>query len=123
MSDTGNHNQYSPRPIDTSGTVVPDSLAALLEQLATNAHDVWAAKRIHEGWRFGPHRDDEAKESPWLIPYDQLPASEQEFDMSMVTETIRSIIILGYEIVPIDQSMGDEMLRSRLYSAFPLDLS
>ncbi len=123
MSDTGNHNQYNPRPIDTSGTVVPDSLAGLLEQLATNAHDVWAAKRIREGWRFGPHRDDEAKESPWLIPYDQLPASEQEFDMSMVTETIRSIIILGYEIVSIDQSMGDEMLRSRLYSAFPLDLS
>ena len=123
MSDTGNHNHYNPRPIDTSGTVVPDSLAGLLERLATNAHDVWAAKRIHEGWRFGPHRDDEAKESPWLIPYDQLPASEQEFDMSMVTETIRSIIILGYEIVPIDQSIGDERLRSRLYSAFPLDLS
>ena len=90
MSDTDNHQQYIPRPIDTSGTVVPDSLAELSEKLATNAHDVWAAKRMGEGWRFGPHRDDAKKKNPCLMPYDQLPTSEQEFDMSMVTETIRS---------------------------------
>jgi hypothetical protein len=107
MSETEHHQQYNPRPIDTSGIIVPNSLSELSEKLAANAHDVWAIGRIRDGWHYGPYRDDDARLNPCLMAYDQLPASEQEFDLSMVAATIRSIIALGYEIVPKEQSSAD----------------
>jgi hypothetical protein len=108
MSETEHHHQYDPRPIDTSGIAVPNSLTELSEKLAANAHDVWAMGRIRDGWQYGPYRDDAAKMNPCLLAYDELPASEKEFDMSMVTATIRSIIALGYEIIPTGQSSAKE---------------
>jgi hypothetical protein len=107
MSETEHYQQYDPRPIDTSGITVPSSLTELSEKLAANVHNVWASGRIRAGWQYGPYRDDAAKTNPCLIPYAQLPRSEQELDMSMVTETIRSIIALGYEIVPSVRPSAD----------------
>jgi hypothetical protein len=89
---------YEPRPIDTSGTNLPTSLNQLLELLAANAHDVWAMGRMNDGWTYGPHRNDEAKLNPCLIPYARLSVNEKEYDRSVVVQTIRSIIALGYEI-------------------------
>jgi hypothetical protein len=102
MSETG---PYDPRPIDTADVVIPDGLAELSEKLAANAHDVWSVGRFREGWRYGPHRDDDAKLHPCLVPYGELPDHEREFDRKMVGETIRSIIALGYEIRPKTQSV------------------
>ena len=38
--------KYQPQPLDTSAIVLPKSLQGLLEQLAENTHDVWAATRV-----------------------------------------------------------------------------
>jgi RyR domain len=108
MSETGQQRQYNPRPIDTSGITVPDSLTELSDRLAANAHDVWAIGRIRDGWQYGPYRDDNAKQNPCLLDFDQLPAREQEFDRNMVAATIRSIIALGYQIIPKEKSSRPE---------------
>ena len=50
---------YNPAPIDTSKVTLSDALLQLTEQLARNAHDVWALERIQKGWSHGPRRDDE----------------------------------------------------------------
>jgi ryanodine receptor 2 len=91
-------NTYTPKPLDTSAVILPASLQDLLEQLAENAHDVWAATRIAQGWSFGPSRDDAAKKHPCLVPYDQLPESEKEFDRKTAGETLKAILKLGYTI-------------------------
>ena len=41
--------------------------------------------------------------SPCLITYDELPESEKDYDRSMVLETIKLVIALGYSIekVPV----------------------
>lgn len=91
---------YEPRPIDTSGVSLPDPLVALLEALARNAHDVWAIQRLQAGWRYGIARDDERLLHPCLVPYEELPDEEKEYDRAMVRATIRSILALGYEIRP-----------------------
>lgn len=90
--------RYEPCPIDTGDVIVPDSLASLLEALARNAHDVWATQRLRAGWRYGVTRDDDQRLHPCLVPYEELPDEEREYDRSMVLETIRSILALGYEI-------------------------
>ena len=89
---------YQPRPIDTSRIELPQSLVELTERLAENAHDVWAAGRLSEGWTWGPVRDDTAKRHPDLVPYSELPESEREYDRRTAMETLKAIIVLGYRI-------------------------
>lgn len=89
---------YKPNPIDTSGIQLEDNLNNLIEKLAENAHDVWAATRIKDGWEYGLERNDNQKKHPCLIPYNQLPESEKEYDRNMAIETIKSIIVLGYKV-------------------------
>ncbi len=89
---------YTPQPIDTSGIDLPPDLEELVEKLAQNNHDHWARKRIGEGWRYGGMRDDNLKEHPDLVPYDQLPESEKEYDRKTVVEALKAIVALGYEL-------------------------
>ena len=89
---------YSPEPIDTSSVKLSPRLTELVERLAANNHDHWALKRIAEGWRFGPNRNDKAKTHPDLVPYQELPDSEKEYDRRSVVETLRAIIALGYRV-------------------------
>lgn len=90
---------YLPKPIDTSGVSLTPEIEKLTELLAANAHDHWAQQRLSEGWRLGPNRDDAKKEHPCLVPYDELPDSEKEYDRKSAMETIKSIQALGYRIV------------------------
>jgi ryanodine receptor 2 len=89
---------YRPDPIDTSGVELSPKLSELIERLAANNHDHWALQRIAEGWRFGPDRNDKAKIHPDLVPYEELPDSEKEYDRRSVVETLKAIITLGYRV-------------------------
>lgn len=89
---------YNPMPVDTSDVILPDELIALTEKIAENVHDVWAVGRIAEGWTYGEKKDAEKKTTPCLIPYDELPESEKEFDRNTAFETLKLIVKLGYSI-------------------------
>jgi ryanodine receptor 2 len=89
---------YSPEPIDTTGIALTDGQVALVETLAAHVHDVWAAQRIADGWRFGRTRDDISKSHPCLVPYDELPESEKTYDRVMVEQVIKAAVALGYRI-------------------------
>lgn len=89
---------YQPKPIDTSAVTMEVEIVELTELLAKNAHDVWARQRMAEGWRAGPKRDDAAKEHPCLVPYEELPESEKEYDRKAAMETLGAILALGYRI-------------------------
>ena len=89
---------YKPTPIDTSGIVLNDELLTLTERLARNAHDLWAEQRIADGWSFGPHREDGARKHPCLIPYEDLPESEKEYDRRAVMGTLKAMLALGYRV-------------------------
>lgn len=93
--------KYQPTPIDTSATTLSPELAALTERLAENAHDLWAAQRIKDGWTLGAQRDDKAKKYPCLIPYADLPDSEKEYDRQAAMGTLKAILALGYRIEKI----------------------
>jgi len=71
---------YIPKPIDTSDIELSEELMELTEEMAKNVHDVWSAGRIAQGWTWGPKRDDEKKENPCLVPYEELPESEKEYE-------------------------------------------
>ena len=89
---------YKPKPIDTSDIELPQELLQLTERIAANVHDVWAVGRIREGWTYGDKKDAEKKKTPFLVPYDELPESEKEYDRNTAMETLRLIRKMGYRI-------------------------
>jgi hypothetical protein len=91
---------YQPRPLDTKSVELPAKLVALVEALAANNHEVWSQGRVDQGWRHGPHRDDELREHPGLVPYEDLPESEKVYDRNTVEQTLKAIVLLGYRITP-----------------------
>jgi len=91
---------YKPEPIDTSSVELDADVESLMERLAENNHDVWAVQRISQGWTYGPERNDAEKEHPCLVPYEQLPEEEKEYDRATARETLKAILALGYEIRP-----------------------
>ena len=88
---------YKPNPIDTGNIKLSNDIMALSEILAKNIHEVWAANRIAEGWSYGAVRDDEKKQHPCIVPYEELPETEKEYDRATSLETIKVILGLGYE--------------------------
>ena len=91
-------NNYVPQPLDTKGVQLPQDLEQLVEKMALNVHEVWAAGRIADGWTWGPVRNDRLKHHPCLIPYEELPDSEREYDRHTAVETLKLILSLGYSI-------------------------
>lgn len=89
---------YKPTPIDTSDIELPIELLALTEKIASNVHDVWAASRIAEGWTYGDAKNVEQKKTPLLVPYDELPETEKDYDRNTAFETLKLIVKLGYNI-------------------------
>ena len=83
--ETNMKQPYIPQPIDVSRIELPAALAPLTEALARNVHEVWAATRIAQGWRF-------------LIPYEELPEEERTYDRQTALETLKLIEHLGFEI-------------------------
>jgi ryanodine receptor 2 len=90
--------EYKPAPIPTAGVSLTPDILELTELLARNAHDTWAQQRLADGWTHGPRRDDAARKHPCLVPYEELPESEKEYDRKTALETLKVILTLGYRI-------------------------
>ncbi len=91
-------NDYVPQPIDTSDIQLPEELLPLLKAMAKNVHEIWAQERISQGWSYGDKRDDENKLHPCLVPYEELPEEEKEYDRNTSVATLKLIMKLGFEI-------------------------
>ena len=90
---------YQPQPIDVGDVALDPSLNALVEALAENVHDTWARGRMDQGWTWGPERDDAGKKHPCLVPYEDLPELERDYDRNTAKATIKMILRSGYRIV------------------------
>lgn len=95
---TSTRKKYIPAPLDTSGIALSDDLLGLTEEMARNVHDVWAASRLSQGWRYGETRSDADKTHPCLVPYEELPEEEKDYDRRTAVETLKLIRKLGFEI-------------------------
>ena len=54
---------------------------------------------MEEGWTYGPVRDDDKKETPCLVPYEELPEIEKAYDRNTAIGTLKYIVAKGFEIV------------------------
>lgn len=89
---------YIPEPIDTAKVIIDTEHLKLTELLAKNTHEIWADQRLKDGWKYGKERDDNLKLHPCLIPYEELPDSEKEYDRLTAMGVIKTLLALGYTI-------------------------
>jgi ryanodine receptor 2 len=89
---------YVPHPIDTSDVRLPKELIELTELIAKNVHEVWAKGRIEQGWSYGELRNDDLKQHPCLVPYEELSEDEKSYDRNTAFDTLKLICKLGFKI-------------------------
>ncbi|KAF0700965.1 Aste57867_8535 [Aphanomyces stellatus] len=87
---------YVPKPILTDDIELSPELNSLVELLAENTHDVWAKKRMEEGWVYGPKRNDDKKEHDGLVPYVYLTPEEKDMDRNTAVQTVKCILRCGF---------------------------
>lgn len=92
------HKEYIPQPIDTTGVELPAELMELADVIARNVHEVWAQARIREGWTYSSKRNDDMRQTPCLVDYDELSDEEKAYDLNTAFETLRLITKLGFKI-------------------------
>lgn len=91
-------SNYTPQPVDTSDVRLPAELDELVEKIAKNVHEVWAQSRIEQGWTYGEERNDELKHHPCLVPYEELPEIEKDYDRDTALGTLKLICKFGFKI-------------------------
>ena len=91
-------SNYTPQPVDASEVRLPAELDELVEKIAKNVHEVWAQSRIEQGWTYGEERNDELKHHPCLVPYEELPEIEKDYDRDTALGTLKLICKLGFKI-------------------------
>lgn len=91
-------DKYIPSPANLDDIELPGDIVELRELIAKNVHEVWAQQRIKEGWTYGEKRDSFKKTTPCLVPYEDLPEEEKEYDRITALETLKLIIKFGYQI-------------------------
>lgn len=89
---------YKPKPIATSKVKLTREIKGLIEKLSRNTHEVWAQQRLKDGWTYGKKRNDARKTHPDLVGYDKLTETEKNYDRVVVTQVVKVILALGYEI-------------------------
>ena len=97
MKDKEEHRQK------TVKEMLPAEMSADIEVIARAVHEEWAKNRLADGWRYGEERDDTAKQTPCLVPYDELPEREREYDRMTAAATINAMLGLGYKIILPDR--------------------
>lgn len=84
---------YELRP--GAGVTDEDIMSRLADDMARNAHEVWARNMMDAGWSYGEKRDNERKLYPDLRPYDELSPREKEYDLFVAQAAVEAISKAG----------------------------
>lgn len=72
------------------------------EYVTRNAHELWCADRLAEGWEFAPSSNHLAKVSASLRPFDGLHESQQATLRQASLTLVKLLLKHGYHITPKD---------------------
>lgn len=97
---------------DLADDKLSDDTRALIEAAAEQVHIAWAKSRLEEGWRYGAKRDDAKKLTPCLVPYEELPEEEKDYDRRTAERTLRFLLSQNYQFKKeaIDNSNNRETM-------------
>ncbi|AKK26988.1 hypothetical protein AB431_10205 [Mycobacterium sp. EPa45] len=72
-----------------------------VKYLGIHEHDRWVKERVAAGWTAGP-KDTAGKTTPYLVPFDELPADIAEYDLLLVREIPNLLAAAGMRVVRVN---------------------
>jgi RyR domain len=72
----------------------------VLERLAKAAHVIYCEEQTALGWKHGPKKNEDTKENPSLVAFDQLPEDEKEQNRGQVRDIHGKLAHAGCYMVP-----------------------
>jgi hypothetical protein len=78
-----------------------------IEKMAKMEHERWAQQKLLQGWKYAPARDDQKKEHPSLLSWDDpgFSESEKEKDRNSVQQIPYLLASAGYQIYCLDSKV------------------
>ncbi|XP_077469715.1 ryanodine receptor 2 [Stigmatopora argus] len=89
---------YRPAPVDASQIFLNPAHADAVQLLAENEHNVWARRRIKQGWTYGVPQDEKLKRCPKLVPYDMLDESSRGTGQRGAKNAVCTLLAYGYSL-------------------------
>jgi len=89
---------YVPRPLQFSRKVEATVRQLPIARLASQLHSVWCLHQQQKGWRYGKELDEKRMTHPLIVPYKELPPAHRDDTANVVTQTLASILALGFLI-------------------------
>ena len=71
-------------------------------RMAKMEHESWYRGKEAEGWRYGQEKNPTRKTNPSLLPWDKLPAEEQEKNKKFIRDLPRLLARAGFQIEPVN---------------------
>lgn len=106
-------------PLDRWGAPPSELSADEVEQLARIEHDRWVAERRLDGWTFAPGpKDLRRKRTPWLIPWEEMPEEQRDYDRNTVRNLPQFLAHAGLQIVRADGGRNSDTTAQRRAPAF-----
>ncbi|MCK4760712.1 MAG: hypothetical protein KAW12_00835 [Candidatus Aminicenantes bacterium] len=85
-------------PAGSLASAPAEFTAEEIESMSIIEHRHWVEERTKNGWKYGPVKDAEKKENPWLIPWEELPEAEKEKDRNPVRRMPVILAKAGFQI-------------------------
>ena len=87
-------------PLEEWSASESDLSTSEVEELARVEHDRWVAERLLDGWTYAPGpKDLRRKRTPWLIPWEEMPEAQRDYDRNTVRNLPRFLAQAGLRIV------------------------
>ena len=83
-----------PPPLDMEKTLG----SRTLEKLARLEHGRWNVERLAYGWRYAKQKDVPKRQSPFLVPWEQVPVDIQKYDINAIIDLPTKLREAGLEI-------------------------
>lgn len=77
-----------------------------VETLAAAEHLRWMRERVADGWTAGD-KDAARKTTPYLVPFEELPADITEYDRIFVREIPSLLLLAGLEVIRSPATIGE----------------
>jgi hypothetical protein len=77
---------------------------AEIKVMARLEHDRWNQERLREGWRLGPKKNNNDRITPYLVPFDDLDAETQQWDVEAVRAIPDLVRRAGFRIYSLKRA-------------------
>lgn len=88
-------------PFKVKDVVLSRGVLSMVNFIAQNSHEVWAKNKMLQGFVHGKDTNSLGiKQSPSLVPYDNLPAKERAKNRDTARQMLKTVFSMQFRVIP-----------------------